>query len=214
MTGQTGHGGRWLIVFRCGGLEIHRISGEQPEIPGDALAYVIVDGVIEEAVYNSPDDTAAAITAAKTPDAGGARAPRERASGHGLVPVVLDQMYRGFADILAGKLDYVEAHEVVGRGLKSTLAKGGRVYLEPAESDYDVIKLAERLAGEKGLSVLVTGDKKLAEQARLKPGVHVLYMPPGEYPGKESMVEALIGEIERVRRRARGQDKNPRDGTS
>lgn len=216
MTERTGHGGRWLIIFRCRGLEIHRISEEPPEIPGDALAYAIVEGVIEEAVYRSPESTEAASAAAKTPAIGEAKAPRPR--GHhrrgGLVPVVLDQMYRGFADILAGKLDYVEAHEVVGRGLKSTLAKGDRVYLEPAESDYDVIKLAERLAGEKGLSVLVTGDKKLAEQARLKPGVRVLYMPPGEYPGKESMVEALIGEIERVKREATGQDKNPRDGTS
>ncbi len=208
MAGRVGQRERWLIVFKCSGIEIHRLDDDKHGIPADALGYIVVDGRIEEAVYHSfniPPGPGESLMAGQ-----GAAASR----GLRLVPVVLDQMYRGVADILAGKLDYVEAHEVVGRGLKSTLAKGDRVYLEPAESDYDVIKLAERLAREKGVSVLVTGDKKLAEQARLKPGVRVLYMPPGEYPGKESMVEALIGEIERVKREATGQDKNPQAGTS
>ncbi|GAB6147965.1 hypothetical protein [Stetteria hydrogenophila] len=118
------------------------------------------------------------------------------AGGEGTVALVLDQMFRGFAGILERELKdgNIEIHEVVGRGLQSTLKVSDRIYQEPANDDFDVLKLVETLAGRSRLVVFFTGDKKLARQASLLGlgNVVVKYMPPNEYPGKEALTKAMI----------------------
>jgi len=112
------------------------------------------------------------------------------------VAIVLDQMFRGFAGILERELEHdaLEIHEIVGRGLPATLKISERVFQEPANDDFDVLKLVENLASRASIVVFFTGDKKLAKQASLL-GLHnvvVKYMPPNEYPGKESLAKAMI----------------------
>ncbi len=131
---------------------------------------------------------------AAAPTAGGGR-------GATLAIVVFDQMFRGFGEVVKRELgDAVEVHEVVGKGIDSTVESGG-VYYEPATSDYDVLKLLERLAERRLPVVFFTGDKKLARQARMLEGVVVEYLPPSEVPGKEiairRMLERIRGVVER-----------------
>ncbi len=124
----------------------------------------------------------------------------EEARG-GCVYVILDQMFRGFAGTIERELSdlCVELHEVVGRGLERTVRVSDKVFLEPARDDYDVLRLAERLA-ERGTVVLFTGDKKLAEQARMTGGVRVEYMPPGEFGGKEMAIKHMVRVIKDLAR--------------
>ena len=130
-------------------------------------------------------------------EAGAAAEKRER--GSNLAVVVFDQMFRGFGEVVKRELgEAVEVHEVVGKGLEQTMEAGG-VYYEPASSDYDVIKLVERLAKEKRLPVILfTGDKKLARQAAMIEGVDVEYLPPSEIPGKEIAIRRMLEKIRRV----------------
>ncbi len=120
----------------------------------------------------------------------------------GVVALVLDQMFRGFAGILERELkhDAIEIHEIVGRGLQSTLKVSDRVYQEPANDDFDVLKLVENLAGKARVVVFFTGDKKLARQASALGLDNVIakYMPPNEYPGKESLAKAMIETVRGV----------------
>lgn len=120
----------------------------------------------------------------------------EPAQQEGVVALVLDQMFRGFAGILERELKQapVEIHEVVGRGLQSTIKVSERVYQEPANDDFDVLKLVEALASRARTVVFYTGDKKLARQASALglANVAVKYMPPNEYPGKETLVKAMV----------------------
>jgi len=112
--------------------------------------------------------------------------------------VVFDQMYKGFADILAREItsSSLEFHEILGRGISEPLKAGERVYRQPARDDYDILKLLETLANRyKGGVLFFTGDKKLANQARLVPGVHVEYMPPGEVAGKEIALKLMAQRI-------------------
>jgi len=124
----------------------------------------------------------------------------EEFQGRG-VAVVFDQMFRGFAEIVAREVTdpNVELHEVVGRGLERSI-RVGRVYKEPARDDFDVLSLVERLANEGKVVVFFTGDKKLASQAMAlgRSDVVVHYMPPNEFPGKESLARAMIEHVKEV----------------
>ncbi|MEB2836309.1 MAG: hypothetical protein GSR80_001124 [Desulfurococcales archaeon] len=132
------------------------------------------------------------------PRAGAPEAPGAPA-GRGVVAAVFDQMFRGFADIVAREVPGVELHEVVGRGLEKPV-RAGRVYKEPARDDFDVLSLVERLAREGKIVVFFTGDKKLANQAMAlgDERIRVHYMPPNEYPGKESLAKAMIEAVRRA----------------
>lgn len=125
-------------------------------------------------------------------------APRVE-GGRASVAVVLDQMFRGFSSILDRELRNLdlEIHEVVGRGLQATLKVSDRIYQEPANDDFDVLKLVENLAARARVVVFFTGDKKLARQASALGlgNVVVKYMPPNEYPGKESLAKAMIDAV-------------------
>ncbi len=124
----------------------------------------------------------------------------ETASGRGEGPgeaasvaLVFDQMFRGFAEVVGREVEGVELHEIVGRGLESPV-RVGKVTKWPARDDYDVLKTVERLLDEGKRVVFYTGDKKLARQAMAlgRRGLRVEYMPPNEYPGKESLARAMI----------------------
>ena len=111
------------------------------------------------------------------------------------IAVVFDQMYKGFAELVAREIGEVsdiviEYHEIVGRGLEKPV-KIGNVYKQPARDDYDVFKLLKSLSEQCNV-VFFTGDKKLANQCMMIKGVHVHYMPPGEYGGKEFVVERMV----------------------
>ncbi|MEB3844440.1 MAG: hypothetical protein LRS48_01995 [Desulfurococcales archaeon] len=116
--------------------------------------------------------------------------------GRSDVKAVFDQMFRGFADIIAREVPGVELHEIVGRGLDSPV-KSGVSTKWPANDDYDVLKTVERLALQGGKVVFFTGDKRLARQAEALglDNVIVKYMPPNEYTGKESLARAMIKAI-------------------
>ena len=116
--------------------------------------------------------------------------------GRSGVKAVFDQMFRGFADIIAREVPGVELHEIVGRGLDSPV-KSGVSTKWPANDDYDVLKTVERLALQGGKVVFFTGDKRLARQAEALglDNVIVRYMPPNEYTGKESLARAMIKAI-------------------
>ncbi|HID42120.1 MAG TPA: hypothetical protein EYP33_08230 [Pyrodictium sp.] len=112
--------------------------------------------------------------------------------------VIFDQMYKGFADILAREitLPSIEFHEILGRGIAEPLKVSDRVYRQPARDDYDILKLLEKLTNQYRKGVLFfTGDKRLANQARLVPGVHVEYIPPGEVAGKEMALRLMSQRI-------------------
>ena len=116
--------------------------------------------------------------------------------------VVLDQMFRGFSEILERELGReapVEIHEVVGRGLDRSVKVSRLTYQDPAKDDYDVLKLVEGLAGRVGRVVFFTGDKKLARQAQALGDERIVveYMPPNEYPGKEALAKAILEAVRR-----------------
>ena len=107
--------------------------------------------------------------------------------------VVFDQMYKTFAQILDRELKDMPLvfHEVLGRGIDKPVRVNQRVYQQPAHDDYDVLRLVERLAKQHGTVIFFTGDKRLANQARLLPGVNVVYLPPGEVAGKEMALRVM-----------------------
>ena len=109
------------------------------------------------------------------------------------VAAVFDQMFRGFAEIVAREVPGVELHEIVGRGLRAPV-RAGRITKWPANDDYDVLKVVEKLAGEVGRVHFFTGDKRLARQAEALGDERIIvhYMPPNEYTGKEELARAMI----------------------
>ena len=113
----------------------------------------------------------------------------------GRVALVFDQMFRGFAEILARELDprIFVLHEILGRGLDKPI-RAGRIYKWPARDDYDVLKVVEELAGKARIVVFYTGDKRLARQAEALglENLVVEYMPPNEFPGKESLAKKMV----------------------
>ncbi|ABM80785.1 hypothetical protein Hbut_0937 [Hyperthermus butylicus DSM 5456] len=132
--------------------------------------------------------------------AGPAPAKTEKAAGYA---VVFDQMFKGFAEILARELHDMplEFHEVLGRGIDRPIRIAPGVYQQPARDDYDVLSLLERLANQYRGVIFFTGDKKLAMQARLIPGVDVEYLPPGEVAGKEMALKLMASRIRELVRR-------------
>lgn len=122
------------------------------------------------------------------------------------VAVVFDQMYKTFAQILDRELkdEPLVFHEVLGRGIDKPVRLSQRVYQQPAHDDYDVLRLVEKLADQHGRVIFFTGDKRLANQARLLPGVHVVYLPPGEVAGKEMALRVMRQRILEILQREGG----------
>ncbi len=116
------------------------------------------------------------------------------------IALVFDQMFKGFAEIISRELRDArfEFHEILGRGIDSPV-KAGNVYEWPAKDDYDVLKIVENLAKQGKVVVFYTGDKKLAKQAGSLglERVIVEYMPPSEYPGKESIARKMISIVKK-----------------
>jgi len=110
------------------------------------------------------------------------------------VSIVLDQMFRGFSDILDRELPRnVSINEILGKGLEKPV-KVGRIIKWPAHDDYDVFKIVEKLAEEGRKVIFFTGDKRLARQTAAlgKDNIIVEYLPPNEFPGKESLIRKII----------------------
>jgi hypothetical protein len=120
--------------------------------------------------------------------------------GAGKAAVVLDQMFKGFADILDRELTGydIEFHEIYGSGIGRTVRVSDRVFRQPARDDYDILSLLEKLTNSYRLVIFFTGDKKLASQAKLIPGVHVEYLPPGEVMGKEHAARMMVKRVKEV----------------
>ncbi len=109
--------------------------------------------------------------------------------------IVIDQMYKGFfTNILSREFPESEIHEIVGRGIEKPV-KIGNVVKQPARDDFDILNLLEDLARKGYRVIFFTGDKKLATQAELIKDVHVVYAPPNEFPGKESLAKYMIEKI-------------------
>jgi hypothetical protein len=115
----------------------------------------------------------------------------------GTTAIVFDQMFKRFAEILDRELSglNVEFHEIIGRGLEKPIRVSNRIYQEPAHDDYDVLSLLEKLSNKHSKVIFFTGDRRLAAQARALPGVHVVYLPPGEVAGKEMAIKLMKKEI-------------------
>jgi len=117
----------------------------------------------------------------------------------GGVAAVFDQMFRGFAEIVAREAPGAELHEIVGRGLRQPV-KAGAITKWPAHDDYDVLKTVKRLAEEGKRVLFFTGDKRLARQAEALGDERILvyYMPPSEYAGKEDLAQAMVDAVRRA----------------
>jgi hypothetical protein len=104
--------------------------------------------------------------------------------------VVLDQMYKGFfPQVLSKHLPSIEIHVISGRGIDREYRSGSIVY-HPAETDFDVGEIVEKLAKE-GEVIFFTGDKKLYNHV-LMLGVKAYYLPPSESPSKEMLAKKMI----------------------
>jgi len=191
---------RKLIVFDCEGakvLEVSDLAQLDKLVKGRAEIAIIEGDVVALGTLELRGGESAKAAAAQTASA----QPGEAEGQARKVIAVLDQMFRGYyADVIEREAPYAEVHEVVGRGVQETLRASEKRYLEPASDDFDVLRLVSRLASS-GVPVLFfTGDKRLASQAQALglPNLRVLYMPPSEFPGKESVAEAMINEIKKA----------------
>ncbi len=115
------------------------------------------------------------------------------------VAAVFDQMFRGFAEIVGREVPGVDLHEILGRGIDEPV-RVGRLTKWPASDDFDVLKVVEGLAGKYDYVVFFTGDKRLARQAEAlgMTNLRVEYMPPNEFPGKESLAKAMIRILKKI----------------
>lgn len=117
--------------------------------------------------------------------------------------LVLDQTHRGYSSTIERYTpSAVEIHEVGGVSLAETIKVGDRVHRHPAVDDYDVLRLLESLSKRYSAVMFVTGDKTLSEEAKLLKvakglNVEVHYMPPSDYTGKESMLQAILDRVNR-----------------
>jgi hypothetical protein len=171
------------------------------ELQGRAYILLIegrVVGAVEARLSGAEQRAGASRSMAEGPSEG-RETRRAEAGGRSQVAAVFDQMFRGFAEIVAREVPGVELHEVVGRGLEKPV-RVGRIYKEPARDDFDVLSLVERLAAGGKRVVFFTGDKKLANQAAAlgDERIIVMYMPPNEYPGKESLAKAMIEAVRKA----------------
>jgi len=111
------------------------------------------------------------------------------------IAIVLDQMYKGFfTSILAREFPNTEIHEIVGRGLSKPL-KVENIIKQPAQDDFDVLNIIEKLSKEGYYVIFFTGDKRLAAQASLLEDIDVIYAPPSEFTGKEALAKYMIEEV-------------------
>lgn len=115
------------------------------------------------------------------------------------VAAVFDQMFRGFAEIVGREVPGVDLHEILGRGIDEPVRVGGLTKW-PASDDFDVLKVVEDLTGKYDYVVFFTGDKRLARQAEAlgMANLRVKYMPPNEFPGKESLAKAMIRILKKI----------------
>ncbi|MGC9113223.1 hypothetical protein [Acidilobus sp.] len=191
---------RKLIVFDCREVRVldpSQLSQLDKEGPGD-LFIVLIDGdVIASGRLTVVRDIVEGQQEAQ-------QAPAAQQGRGGGVVAVLDQMFRGYyPDVIEREEPDVELHVIVGRGLQAPQQAGPRRVLEPANDDFDVLKVVERVARGARRVLFFTGDKRLAGQAEVTASqlgnVEVHYMPPNEFPGKESLAKAMIDAIERAK---------------
>jgi len=184
-------------------LEASDLAQLDKLVKGRAAIAIIEGDVVALGTLELKGDKVAKVATIQAAAQAAPAQPREAEELSRKVIAVLDQMFRGYyADVIEREAPYVEVHEVVGRGVQETLRASEGRYLEPASDDFDVLRLVSRLASS-GVPVLFfTGDKRLASQAQALglPNLRVLYMPPSEFPGKESVAEAMINEIKKASR--------------
>ncbi|ADL18440.1 hypothetical protein ASAC_0032 [Acidilobus saccharovorans 345-15] len=194
---------RKLIVFDCRDVRVvdpSQLSQLDREGPGD-LFIVLIDGD----VIASGRLTVVRNIVEGQQEAQQAPAAQQAQRGErGGVAAVLDQMFRGYyPDVIEREEPDVELHVIVGRGLQAPQQAGPRRVLEPANDDFDVLKVVERVARGARRVLFFTGDKRLAGQAEVTASqlgnVEVHYMPPNEFPGKESLAKAMIEAIEKAK---------------
>lgn len=186
---------RRLIVFDCKDIRVldpSQISELDKGSPGD-LFLVLIDG----------DVIASGRLTVVGGQLGYGQQPSDAAKPTGKVSVVLDQMFRGYyPDVIEREEPSVELHVIVGRGVQGTQQASPRRYLEEANDDFDVLKVVEREASRSSKVIFFTGDKRLASQASAATSqlgnVEVHYMPPNEFPGKESLAKAMLDVIRRA----------------
>ena len=191
-----------LVVVYPGGYRVVSSMDEAVEIAvsrGGSILYCrggdLVLLRVEKPVAVQPSREPVAAQRVEAPRVEAPAAPRR-------VAAVFDQMFRGFAEIVAREVPGVELHEIVGRGLRAPV-RAGRITKWPANDDYDVLKVVERLAGEVGRVHFFTGDKRLARQAEALGDERIIvhYMPPNEYTGKEELARAMIEALREDTRR-------------
>lgn len=194
---------RKLIVFDCRDVRVvdpSQLSQLDREGPGD-LFIVLIDGD----VIASGRLTVVRNIVEGQQEAQQAPAAQQAQQGRAVgVAAVLDQMFRGYyPDVIEREEPDVELHVIVGRGLQAPQQAGPRRVLEPANDDFDVLKVVERVARGARRVLFFTGDKRLAGQAEVTASqlgnVEVHYMPPNEFPGKESLAKAMIEAIEKAK---------------
>ena len=113
------------------------------------------------------------------------------------ISIVLDQMYKGFfTNVLAREFPSAEIHEIVGRGLPKPV-KVENIVKQPAQDDFDVLNIIEKLSKEGHRVIFFTGDKRLATQVSLLEDVDVVYAPPSEFTGKEALAKYMIEEVKK-----------------
>lgn len=111
------------------------------------------------------------------------------------IAIILDQMYKGFfTNVLAREFPDTEIYEIVGRGLSKPV-RVENIIKQPAQDDFDVLNILEKLSKENYKTIFFTGDKRLATQASLLENIDVIYAPPNEFTGKEALAKYMIEEI-------------------
>jgi len=68
---------------------------------------------------------------------------------------------------------------------------------QPAQDDFDVLNIIEKLSKEGHRVIFFTGDKRLATQVSLLEDVDVVYAPPSEFTGKEALAKYMIEEVKK-----------------
>ncbi|MCE4625938.1 MAG: hypothetical protein F7C35_08790 [Desulfurococcales archaeon] len=171
----------YIVVDREGGVHIYSSLEEALHNTPTGLVVIEVEGSAR-IIPARPAKTVSPIE--------GERHTKEEGGG---VHLVFDQMYKGFAEVIARELPGVELHEIMGVGLKGPV-KRGRITRWPAKDDYDVMKIVEDLARSGGKVYFFTGDKRLARQVEAlgEENIKVIYMPTGEYPGKEALIKEML----------------------